>query len=420
MKVLITGANGFLGTSLVHRLLSRGDTDIRCFVRPGSRHTQLEAMREQNHQANLELFVGTLTSADRILPALEGIDVVYHLAAGTSGTAADLFLNSVVASKHLLEAIVKHGSKMKVVLVSSFSVYGTANLPRNTVIDEKSPLEKQPARRDAYAYSKLRQEKLFWEYQKVHGFPLTVLRPGVIYGPGGTAMSSRVGLRLPGIFLHLGGSNTMPLTYVDNCADAIALAGRSERANGQTYNICDDNLPSCRQYLKRYKREVERLRSIRVPYFMTRFLSWTVERYSIRSKGQLPAFLTPYRTATTWKGMRFSNAKLKELGWRPAIDTQEGMRRTFEFFRAKLDAEKARLQTKAAEPAPCKLVIAPALQFKAAAAKLNPQTDLPVATASESGVQLQPPPLPNNGPVYVVDPAVNTHDSWRYGPNRKP
>jgi nucleoside-diphosphate-sugar epimerase len=334
MKALITGANGFLGAALVRRLLQPGGADLRCFVRAGSRHAHLEALQGAHPDSRLELFSGSLAQTESILPALDGVDVVYHLAAGTSGAAADLFLNSVVASKHLLDAIVLRGTRVKVVLASSFSVYGVAGLKRGTLIDEQTPLESCPEKRDGYAHSKLRQEKLFREYQRRFGFPLTVLRPGVIYGPGGTALSNRVGLRLPGLYLHLGGGNIMPLTYVENCADAIALAGSSPGAEGETYNVHDDDLPTCGQYLRRYRREVERLRCVRLPYMLTRMLSWAVEQYSLRSKGQLPAFLTPYRTASIWKGMRYSNAKLKSLGWRPLIPTAEGLRRTFEHFKS--------------------------------------------------------------------------------------
>src|SRR5204862_5238265 len=126
-------------------------------------------------------------------------------------------LNTVVASKNLLEAIAAADRPIKVVLVSSFGVYGVAGLPRGHVVDEETPLEPHPERRDLYSQAKLRQEKLFREYQAKAGFPLVVLRPGVIYGPRGSRISTRVGLNLMGIFLHLGGDNLLPLTYVASC-----------------------------------------------------------------------------------------------------------------------------------------------------------------------------------------------------------
>ena len=327
MTAFVTGATGFLGGALVARLLAHGTEPIRCLVRPGARTAQLERLAAGT--SALALVRGSLASPEAALEALDEADVVYHLAAGTGGAAADLFLNTVVASKNLLEAILRRPRPPKVVLVSSFGVYGTADLPRGTLVDEDTPLESHPERRDLYSQAKLRQEQLFREYHARHKFPLVVLRPGVIYGPEGTAISGRVGLALPGIFLNLGGPNPLPLTYVDNCAEALVVAGQRAAAGGESYNVVDDDLPSCEEYLRRYQREVRPIRSIRLPYRLTQAISWASQRYSEYSQGQLPAFFTPYRTATSWGGNRFTNAKLKQLGWQPIVSTDEGLNRTF-------------------------------------------------------------------------------------------
>jgi nucleoside-diphosphate-sugar epimerase len=68
--------------------------------------------------------------------------------------------------------------------------------------------------------------------------------------------------------------------------------------------------------------------------------SQMVERYSERSRGQLPAIFTPYKTRAMWGGNQFSNAKLKSIGWRPLISTREGLERAFAAFRA--EPEKAK------------------------------------------------------------------------------
>ncbi|WP_434045708.1 NAD-dependent epimerase/dehydratase family protein [Sorangium cellulosum] len=332
MKVLVTGSNGFLGSSLVDRLLAHGETDIRCLVRPASNRARLEEL-EQRRGVPLEVAVGSLATKEAAEHAVEGVDVVYHVAAAMGGAPADMFLNTVVASKNLLEALVHTGRSPRVILISSFGVYGVADLPRGYIVDENTPLESRPAQRDLYSQAKLRQEKLFWEYQARYGFPLTVLRPGVIYGPGGNAFSGRVGMSLFGVFLHLGGRNILPLTYVDNCAEAIAVAGRSEVAKGQVYNVHDDDLPTADVYLARYKREVKPIRSLSVPYVALTGISKLVERYHAYSKGQLPAVFTPYKSATSWKGNRFDNTKLKALGWKQLVSTEEGLQRTFAYLR---------------------------------------------------------------------------------------
>lgn len=336
MKILVTGSSGFLGSVLVERLLERGQTDIRCFVRPGSNLAKLDALKQKYPDAALEYFVGNLTSKKDAAEAVKSAKLVYHLAAAMKGDAADMFLNTVVASKYLLEAVTKRKTT-KVVLVSSMGVYGVADQPAGYVVNEHSPLEPKPQERDVYSYSKWRQEELFREYNREFPFPLVITRPGVIYGPGGPPMSSRVGVSLFGLFLHLGRGNVLPLSYVTNCADAVALAGLTDDTAGQVYNVVDDGLPTSRQFLKRYRREVKNMSFVPVPYVMVQLLSIAVEKYHKYSKGQLPAIFTPYKTASIWKGNLFDNSKIKSIGWKQLVSTEEGLTRAFSYLRENAD-----------------------------------------------------------------------------------
>jgi nucleoside-diphosphate-sugar epimerase len=260
-----------------------------------------------------------------------------HLAAGLKGAPAEMFADSVVVSRNLLEALeMREGmpvEKTRIVLVSSFGVYGVVPLGRRARINEKSPLEDHPELRDTYSHSKLRQEQLFWDYQKKAGFELVVLRPGVIYGPGGGAFSSRVGLQIGPVFFHLGGSNLLPMTFVVNCAEAIVLAASHPDSAGQVYNVHDDDLPTASRYLRAYKKHVRRIRSIRLPYFATRMLARFLEAYHRRSQGQLPDIITLYKVAAAWGGNTFDNTKLRALGWRQLVATPDAMARTFEYLR---------------------------------------------------------------------------------------
>jgi len=340
MKILVTGAGGFLGKAIVERLLAHGQNDIRCMLRDPSKTRGLEAIAARYPAANLEFVTVNLRNLGEIAPAVSGCDLVIHAAAALKGSPAEMFMDSAVASRNLLEAVVNELRPIRVALVSSFGAMGVAELPRGAMVDENTPLERHPERRDVYSHSKLRQEQLFWEYSAKYGFELVVLRPGVIYGPGGGHFSNRVGLRLFGRFLHLGGNNLLPLTYVDNCAEAIVVAALTPGAAGQVYNVVDDDLVTSKQYLALYKSKVAPVRSIPVPYPVLMWGSKMVERYSQRSRGQLPAIFTPYKTQAMWGGNQFSNARLKSIGWRPLISTSEGLDRAFAAFR--LEPEKTK------------------------------------------------------------------------------
>jgi len=334
VKVLVTGSNGFLGATLVRRLCERGETDIRCLHRPGSNLRRLVALQAEHPGVQLDHCVGNLTSPEDCARAIDGVDLVYHGAAALTGAAAEMFLNTVVASRNLLEAVRRSPRPPRLVQVSSFGVYGMAGVEEGSMVTEDTPLEPHPERRDLYSQAKLRQEQLFWEYRERHQLPIAVVRPGVVYGPSGPAMSNRVGLRLFGLFLHLGRRNLLPLTYVENCADALIDVARSPRSMGQVYNVVDDDLPTARAYLDAYRREVERLRVISLPLFATLLLSRLVAWYHAHSRGQLPAIFTPYKTNSMWRSFRYDNSRLKLLGWHPRVPTAEGMRRTFEALRA--------------------------------------------------------------------------------------
>jgi nucleoside-diphosphate-sugar epimerase len=324
-----------LGGALVERLLAQGERDLRITVRPGSRRARVEAAVARYPDAKVEYVQANLTVPAEVVRAVAGVGTIYHLAASMRGAPADMFMSTVVGSKHLLDAIAGQ-RPMRVVLVSSFSVYGVAELGRGAMVDETTPTEPHPEKRDLYGQVKLREEKLFCERAARDGFELVIMRPGVIYGPGGNAFSSRVGLNLFGVFLSLGGRNTLPLSYVDNCAEAIVLAGRTAPVAGEpvVYNLVDDDLPNCRQYLAAYKQQVATVRSLPVPYQVLALGARVLDRYNRWSQGQLPAIFTPYKVASTWGGNRFDNGKIKSLGWRQLVATDEGLRRTFAWLKA--------------------------------------------------------------------------------------
>jgi nucleoside-diphosphate-sugar epimerase len=345
MIALVTGANGFLGRALVARLLEAAPAPtVRCVVRSEQAAQTLKRSLAASDLCGAEVVVGTLSDSAFVRKALDGVDVLYHLAASPRGAAADIFLNTVVASGRILEGMRATGTRPHTVLVSSFGVYGVSGLCKGAVIDERTPLEPHPEWRDHYSHAKLRQEMLFRDFARDDGLPLTVLRPGSIYGPGGNVLPSRVGLRLPGLFLVLGGANLLPLSFVGNCAEALRAAGSNPASVGRTYNVHDDDLPSCREYFRLYRKHVKRVRWLALPYTVTLWLAYAIEWYHRHSRGQLPAFLTPYRVKATWKGCRFDNGQLKSLGWRPLVSPAEGLRLTFEAERGLLQGTQASLR----------------------------------------------------------------------------
>jgi nucleoside-diphosphate-sugar epimerase len=115
---------------------------------------------------------------------------------------------------------------------------------------------------------------------------------------------------------------------VDNCADAIVLAGLSEGVEGEVFNVVDDDLPSSLKFLRLYKRRVKNFRSIYMPHWASYLLCWAWEGYSNWSEGQIPPVFNRRRWHALWKSSRYSNEKLKtRVGWRPTVAMADGLDR---------------------------------------------------------------------------------------------
>jgi nucleoside-diphosphate-sugar epimerase len=308
---------------------------VRVLVRPSSNVARLEAVaHEHSGNARIEAVRGNLLSPEDCAAAVRDVAVVFHLATGGDKSYPDAFMNSVVTTRNLLEASRHQRSLRRFVNISSFAVYTNTDRGR---LDEESAVGAQDG--DAYAFAKLKQDDLVREYGERFDIPYVIVRPGSVFGPGKMAITGRVGIDTFGIFLHLGGSNRIPLTYVDNCSDAIVLAGAMPGVEGEVFNVVDDDLPTSRQFLRQYKRNVRRFTSIYVPHAASYMLCRWWEKYSNWSEGQLPPVFNRRRWNAEWKKTRYSNEKLKaKLGWAPEIPMQEGLRRYFAGCREKLSA----------------------------------------------------------------------------------
>ena len=330
MKILLTGAGGFLGKQIAESLLNQGVTDLRLHFRQRPPEGLLEEFRTRYPQAQVEWVGASLLARGRLDSLVDGVDCVIHAAAGMKGAVADMFANTVLGTCNLLEVA---GAKAvrRVVLISSFSVYRTDAMSAGAVHDESVPIETLGVDKGPYGYCKTRQEQLFFEMQREHGFEAVVLRPGVIYGPGGSAISPRVGLNVFGLFFSLGGGAQLPLTYVSNCADAVALAALKAPA-GSAYNVVDNEVPTCRDFLRAYRRQVKSMHTLPVPHWAlllgSRMLVW----YNRKSKGQLPAVFTPYVVRSMYTPLRYSNEALRKLGWTQRVPTPTGLSNTFQYL----------------------------------------------------------------------------------------
>ena len=325
MRVLITGANGFLGARVV-RAFKEAGIGVRALVRPAAR------VQPQGQGDEVEVFRADLRGGEPLEAAFDGIDVLVHLAACVVGDDEERFFSTVVGTERLLAAMARTETK-KLVLASTFSVYDWSEV--RSVLDESSPLEADLYGRDGYAVAKAWQERVARRDSAAHGFDLRVLRPGFIWGPGRTDLAG-VGMRIGSVQLVFGmPSRRIPLTHVDNCASSFVLVATDDRAAGETYNVVDDEGVSAWRFARdELRMRGERCLCVPIPYALaygiTR-LARATSRWIFGPGGKLPSILVPERFEARFKPLRFGNRKLREeLGWAPTLDYPDALRASFD------------------------------------------------------------------------------------------
>jgi nucleoside-diphosphate-sugar epimerase len=326
LKVLITGGNGFLGRHVVAEFLRRGH-DVRALVRPAAR------LDELGWPGSVEVVRADLRVAKDLAAAFDGVDVLVHLAAAVTGGEDAQFAATVVGTERLLDAMARSQTK-RLVLVSSFSVYDWSAIRGE--LTEESPLESGADlyERDGYAVAKAWQERVVRRAAEAHGWGLTVLRPGFIWGRGNAYLAC-LGQKLGPVHLVFGGSTRIPLTHVNNCAHLLATATEDPRAIGATFNVVDDDSVRNWGYLGEYlRRSGAGGFRVPLPYPLAmagvRLARWT-SRKIFRGKGKLPSLLVPCRFEARFKPLRFSNRKVREtLGWQPPLGFADCLRLTYE------------------------------------------------------------------------------------------
>lgn len=321
MKVLVTGASGFLGRYVVASGHSAGH-QMRALVRPGT-------AVPPGWPADVEVVRGELTDLESLRAAVHEQDAVLHLAAMVGGADADQFATTVGGTERLLTAL-KGSSVSRFVLASSFSVYDWRTPYR--VLDESTPLDPRSWERDGYAASKIWQERIVREAAVAAPWDLVVLRPGFIWGPE-KPQCPGVGEVIGSIMVVVGWTTRLPLVWVENCADAFTLALTAEVSDGATVNIIDDELVRARDYAAASSAVLGHRLRVVLPYPVALSISRAAKltsRTLFASGGRLPSALEPRKFEARFRPLAFPNAEAKRLlGWAPRVSWAAASARAF-------------------------------------------------------------------------------------------
>lgn len=321
MKVLITGANGFLGRAVVMAFLARGH-HVRALVRPAADVKEL-------WPEDVELVRADLRSPPPLQAFFDGVDALVHLAADVTGSDEEQFEATVVGTEHLLGAMACSRTK-RLVLASSFTVYDWRTAREE--LDERTPLATNLDERGGYTVAKVWQERVARRMSQVHGFELTVLRPDFVWGRGNEWLAG-LGQSLGRLHLVVAGTH-LPLSYVENCADCFVTATESPAAADQTFNVVDEERIPPWRYVAEYMCR-SGTSGIRIPFpyplaLGVASLAQLVAGWLFGPTAKLPSILIPARFEARFKPLRFPTGHLRQvLGWRPPYSFDEALDRTF-------------------------------------------------------------------------------------------
>jgi predicted dehydrogenase/nucleoside-diphosphate-sugar epimerase len=317
--ILVTGASGFLGLATVKGLIREGYR-VRAFVRKLSYIDKLEKL-------GAEIHFGDIRNYESLKRAIEGVDIVIHLAAATAGPAEEQEDITVGGLRNLIE-IVQEIKVPRVIYMSSMSVYDVSDCERDQVLKEDHILERRPEERGAYSYSKTQAEKVALNELSQDSTKWTILRPSAIFGPGKTGS---IGFSVGNKFRVIIGPAAVKLrlVHVDDVVEAIILSIQNDKSAGEIYNVNHPDRISKKEYIKNYViPKTGRGLNIYVPFKVFYAGAFLVEKIFPLLKRK--PFLTRYRLISSQKDVTFSSSKaLNELGWRPRLSLDQSLKIAF-------------------------------------------------------------------------------------------
>lgn len=312
VPVLVTGAAGALGGAIVERLIQQIHP-LRAFVR--RRGTP-------NVPAGVDVTVGDLGDPVAVDAAVRGAAVVIHAGAATHGRWIEQQTSTVVGTRNIIDACLRHGVE-QLVYISSLSVIDWAGPQNGEPITESSPQEPMPHLRGAYTQAKLEAEMLVRRAVAEQGLPAVILRPGQIFGGKLPLINAAVAREILGRQVILGdGRIRLPLVYIDDVVDAVLAAMERRLKSGEIVQLVDDALPTQNEILQAALGS--RAKVVRLPRAavfamgsLSELAMWPLRRTSPISRYRLRSALA----RRTYAGY---NAK-RLLDWKPRVGVAGGI-----------------------------------------------------------------------------------------------
>ena len=318
-KILITGADGFIGSHLTESLIEQG-YKAKAFVYYNSFNTWgwLDTL-PKNILNEIEIFTGDIRDSNGVREAMKGVDEVYHLAAliaiPFSYHSPDSYVDTNIKGTLNVLHAARDGNVDRILITSTSEVYGTAQY---VPIDEKHPFQGQ----SPYSATKIGADRLAESFYRSFGLPVTIVRPFNTYGPRQSARAvipTIITQLLSGVEqIKLGNlTATRDFNYVKDTVQGFIEIAKSEKTIGEEINIATQQEISIGQLAHELIKQINPNTEIIFDEERIRPEKSEVER------------------------LLGSNEKIKRLtGWSPCYTLDQGLSETIEFFKNNMDKYK--------------------------------------------------------------------------------
>lgn len=322
-KVLVTGGGGFLGKAIVKKLVQK-KADVSAFSR---------ASYKDLHQIGVTQIKGDLTDPRDVLKALEGIDIVYHVAAKTGfwGPYKAFYKANVAGTENILHGCNQHKVDQLIHTSSPSVVFDHSD---KINIDERAPYPKKYL--TAYSETKAIAERLVIKASQEE-LKSIIIRPHQIWGPGDNHIFPRI-IKREHRLRKIGRKDTRVDTiYIDNAADAHILASEKLAENpalsGNIYFVSQDEPIHIWDMIDAFldiagKPPVKGRVSVKTAYFVAAILEYLFKLLPIKKEPPISRFLAVELATSHW--FDISKAK-KELGYVPKVSIEAGLKRLCEW-----------------------------------------------------------------------------------------
>lgn len=322
LTALVTGANGFTASYVCKQLLNKGYR-VRGLVRKNSNMSLI-------HGLPIELHFGDLAVDQDFTKIMQGVDTVFHIAAAyrVENVPRKYFWDvNVEGTRKLLKAAKSSGVK-KFVHSSTVGVQGNIKNPPAKEEDAYNP-------GDYYQESKVDGEKLVLDFYKKENFPITIVRPVGIYGPGDTRFLKLFKHIYHGKFRMIGSGNVLyHLTFVEDLANGFILAAEKKESEGEIFTIGGEGYLTLSELVEKIAKVLNKpVKKMKIPIWPVWFAGLLCE-ITCKPFGISPPI---YRRRVDFfvKDRAFDISKAKRvLGYSPKVSLDEGVKRTAEWYLA--------------------------------------------------------------------------------------